>query len=156
MKSLTKSFILLIVLFQPLLMVNCQVINDKLIEDYRWQNRLLLVFSPSINNVQFDAIYNDIQQNQPAADDRDLKIFYLIKKGQSSVDGNNINKETAGAIREKYVVADDEVTIILIGKDGGEKMRQRNDFSLNEIFNRIDQMPMRKAEMEERNQNEEE
>ncbi len=156
MKSLTKNLLLLIVLFQPILYVNSQVINDKLIENYRWENRLLLVFSPSINNAYFDKIYTGIQQRQPEVKDRDLKIFYLIKKGQSSVDGRNINKETADAIRKKYVVADDQVSIVLIGKDGGEKLRQRDDINLNHIFDRIDQMPMRKAEMEERKQNDEE
>ncbi len=156
MKSLKRKFIQLIILFQPLLIVNSQVINDKLIEDYRWENRLLMVFSPSIRNVHFDNIYNAIQRNQPEVEDRDLKIFYLIKNGQSTVDGRNINKETAGAIREKYVVADEQVSIVLIGKDGGEKLRQRDDFSLDDIFDRIDQMPMRKAEMEERKQNDEE
>lgn len=156
MEPLKKKLVWFILLVQPLLIVNSQVINDKLIEDYRWENRLLLIFSPTITNARFDDIYKAVQQNQPEVHDRDLKVFYLIKNGQSSVDGNNINKETASAIREKYVITDDEVTLILIGKDGGEKLRQRNDISLNEIFNRIDQIPMRKAEMEERNQNDEE
>lgn len=133
--------------------LNGQVINDKLIENYRWENRLLLVFAPSIQNEQFEQIYSTIQKHQEAAEERHLKTIYLIQTGQSSVDGDNINQETAEAIRKKFVVSDGNVTAILIGKDGGEKLRQRNDFDIQEVFNRIDQMPMRKAEMEEQQKN---
>ena len=156
MEPLKWKLVLFFLLFQPLLIVNSQVINDKLIEDYRWENRLLLIFSPTITNTQFDDMYKAIQRSQPEVDDRDLKIMYLIEKGQSSVEGENINVETANAIREKYVVRDGNVSVILIGKDGGEKLRQRSDFNLNEIFKRIDQMPMRKAELEDRRQDNEE
>jgi len=38
-------------------------------------------------------------------------------------------------------------TVVLIGKDGGEKLRREEGANLGEIFGLIDTMPMRRREM---------
>jgi hypothetical protein len=39
---------------------------------------------------------------------------------------------------------------VLIGKDGGEKLRRTTPLSPEELFAIVDAMPMRRAEMRER------
>lgn len=41
-------------------------------------------------------------------------------------------------------------TIVLVGKDGGEKLRSHEPLTLDRLFGKIDSMPMRKNEMRER------
>ena len=41
-------------------------------------------------------------------------------------------------------------SIVLIGKDGGEKLRRTTPLSPEELFAIVDAMPMRRAEMRER------
>jgi len=39
-------------------------------------------------------------------------------------------------------------SVVLIGKDGGEKLRRDSFLSTRELFAFVDAMPMRRAEME--------
>lgn len=48
---------------------------------------------------------------------------------------------------KKYNVATDRFTLLLIGKDGGEKFRSTKPVAIETIFILIDSMPMRQAEM---------
>jgi hypothetical protein len=41
-----------------------------------------------------------------------------------------------------------EFSVVLIGKDGGEKLRRNSLLSTRELFAIVDAMPMRRAEME--------
>jgi hypothetical protein len=48
---------------------------------------------------------------------------------------------------KKYNVAPNQFTLLLIGKDGGEKLRSTKPVEVETIFRLIDSMPMRQAEM---------
>ena len=50
-----------------------------------------------------------------------------------------------------YAVAPNQFTIILIGKDGGEKFRSLKPETTETLFAIIDAMPMRKSEMKKKN-----
>ncbi len=47
-----------------------------------------------------------------------------------------------------HVVSEEHFTVILIGKDGGEKYRSDNILTVETLFAMIDAMPMRRAEMQ--------
>jgi hypothetical protein len=51
------------------------------------------------------------------------------------------------ALKKNYQVQANQFTVILIGKDGGEKFRSTKPLQLKDIFKIIDSMPMRQAEM---------
>lgn len=55
-----------------------------------------------------------------------------------------VEKETE---YKKYNVTPDQFTLLLIGKDGGEKFRSAKPVEIETIFRLIDSMPMRQAEM---------
>ncbi len=51
----------------------------------------------------------------------------------------------------QYGVASNQFTIILIGKDGGEKFRSLKPETSETLFAIIDAMPMRQSEMKKKN-----
>lgn len=51
----------------------------------------------------------------------------------------------------QFGVASNQFTIILIGKDGGEKFRSLKPETTETLFATIDAMPMRKSEMKKKN-----
>ena len=54
------------------------------------------------------------------------------------------------ALRERFAPEGD-FTVVLVGKDGGEKMRVSGEvLTRDALFARIDSMPMRRSEMESR------
>lgn len=54
---------------------------------------------------------------------------------------------------KKYKASAQKFTFILIGKDGGEKLRSNQAVSLEKLYNTIDDMPMRKNEMKQNRKN---
>jgi hypothetical protein len=51
------------------------------------------------------------------------------------------------AVRRRFHVHPNDFTVILIGKDGGEKLRSHQPLSLDTLRSTIDAMPMRQDEM---------
>ena len=51
------------------------------------------------------------------------------------------------AARKRFHIAPNAFTVILIGKDGGEKLRSTTPLSLDTLHSTIDAMPMRQDEM---------
>src|SRR5687768_11241251 len=96
------------------------------------ENRQLFIFGKETHESLvrqqlslFDSFQRDIK-------DRDLTIV--------TVSGNV-------EVYKEYKVKSNEYAVILIGKDGSEKMRWNKIALPKEIFSIIDAMPMRKREM---------
>jgi len=69
-----------------------------------------------------------------------------LQLGELSLHGQGARERDVRVVREE----EGEFAVILIGRDGGEKARWTEPVAATEIWERIDAMPMRRAEMEER------
>lgn len=117
---------------------------------FQWKNRLLFLFAPNRNHPMFDALHTSLAARQSEASDRDLVIFEILESAASSMNSESIDSETARLLREKFDVQRGAFTVILIGKDGGVKLKLRGQVDLREIFDLIDSMPMRQEEMRQK------
>ncbi len=124
--------------------------DKNILDSYRWNNRILIIFTPSSNNSNFKKAEDLLKQNNDGILDRDLVIFYIFENSQSTVNNLPINKFTSNYLREKFYAANGKSTYILVGKDGGEKLRTTGQFNVERLFERIDELPMRQSEIEER------
>ena len=74
----------------------------------------------------------------------------LLQKDSAGVKERDIEiipvKQNSG-LHKQYTVSEKVFTVILVGKDGGEKHRTHKLLSPEALFAIIDAMPMRKAEM---------
>ena len=114
------------------------------LEDLQWKHRLILVAGPS-NSVQ-----NQIKQLQVFSselEDRDLLVFNLNNSVQTSPYGDIYSEDVLSYFhleRERFVV-------MLIGKDGGTKVKSSTPLTPEKLFATIDGMPMRRSEMKRSN-----
>lgn len=102
-----------------------------------WEKRPVLVFA---DNSEDEAYYKQMKMlnsNSAALRDRDIVIF-----------GDNIPSQNA-SLRKKYKPKG--FTFILIGKDGGVKLRSSKSVSMSRLFAMIDAMPMRRREIQNQN-----
>ena len=116
-------------------------------EQFKWKNRLLLVFAPDSNHPLFESLRRDISTRTHEVDDRDLVVFEILGVGTSKRDGTQLDPHTAASLRERFNVSTKAFSLILVGKDGGVKLRRNDPVNLEEIFRLIDSMPMRQDEM---------
>lgn len=115
--------------------------------DYRWENRLILLFAPSAGDEAYRQQIAELTEERASLRERDLLVFHLLENGESFTGETPIPATKTNRWREKFGVETGSSTIILLGKDGGEKRRRPMPDSLDEINALIDTMPMRRAEM---------
>ena len=121
--------------------------HSNLLSELEWQYRPLLVFAPQ-DDPAFQQTLQLTRDYQCEIDDRDMIIVILPAEGAGSFRDNDIALAEVTRLRNRFDIPRDELTTILIGKDGGEKYRTAGVPDLNSIFSLIDGMPMRQSEMQ--------
>lgn len=129
-----------------------QVVLSMDLNQFKWENRLLLLFAPQDNDLSFRALYREISAQPLEISDRHLVVFRILESGPSYMGKTRIEPRTAAILREKLAVPVGDFTCILIGKDGGVKLKQNAQIQLVDIFALIDAMPMRREEMRKKSQ----
>jgi hypothetical protein len=114
---------------------------------FQWKNRLLFLFAPDENNLALKKIKRQLTFETEGIIDRDLVVFEVLEVGKSRMNNSKMDQKTSESIRNLFETPPGKFTLILVGKDGGVKFRSNEQVSLEEIFELIDSMPMRKNEM---------
>ena len=117
---------------------------------FKWKNRLLLVFAPDSSHPLLQSLQGDISTRRHEVNDRDLVVFEILGVGTSKRDGTQLDPHTAASLRERFGVSPNAFSLNLVGKDGGIKLRRNDPVKLEEIFRLIDSMPMRQDEMRQK------
>jgi hypothetical protein len=121
-------------------------------KDYLWENRPLLLFIPSSDEPAYLSIINRLNLEQDQIQDRDMVIIEVFASGVVRKNTEGVQDTSATELRRRFGVSAEAFTAILIGKDGGVKLRQTGQLDLAQIFALIDSMPMRQQEMMQKNQ----
>lgn len=114
--------------------------------DYLWTSRPLLVFAPSDSDPRLVDTLNRIEASRCEVVDRDMVIGVVVTEGASSLDGQAIGADQAQRLMKQYAIDENAFTVVLVGKDGGEKLRVNEVPNLQRIYAVIDGMPMRNRE----------
>ena len=120
------------------------------IERFLWKKRLLLIFSPERADPLFNSLVNEISSRRGDVEDRDLVIFEILESGASKMNSSELEPQKAASFRERFEIPETTFTVILLGKDGGIKLKRKVHVRLEEIFRLIDAMPMRQDEMRQK------
>lgn len=110
------------------------------IAEMRWQTRVLLIAAPRSDAPGLLDQRRLLAGWTREARDRDLAIVTVIG---DRVAGSG---DTAASLRTRFRVPQGRFTVLLIGKDGGEKMRSAAPIAPEVLAETIDAMPMRRAE----------
>jgi hypothetical protein len=115
--------------------------------DYLWQRRPLLVFAPTENDPRLVETMRRIEASRCDFADRDMVLGRIVTEGTSTLDGNVVDTNQAQRLRSALGIGANSFSVVLIGKDGGEKLRVNDIPDLQAIYAVIDGMPMRGREM---------
>lgn len=121
-------------------------INAQSLKEYQWKNRILLLFDESRTSEALKSQLEKFPDLRKEMIERDLILFIVADKGIFTQEGQPQDMPLKDAY-DTAQVPEKFRGIVLIGKDGGVKLRK--DFVINPqlVFDLIDSMPMRKAEM---------
>ena len=122
------------------------------------KNRVLLVFAPTDSFPAYQQQVSQLQRHQQELQQRDLVLIPVLTHVGPQTSANTLRDLHAPVasdseqieLRQRFHVPINAFTVILIGKDGGEKLRCKEPIQSNELFATIDAMPMRRDEMKQR------
>ncbi len=125
--------------------------------EYLGVNRVLLIFAPvpEAFDVRRQYLEFQIQERQPLRD-RDVVVLEvgrrLVTERRDLVSPQKARvapRLSADDLRAFYDLGFVEFGVILVGKDGTEKLRSSDPVPATTVFETIDAMPMRQREMRE-------
>lgn len=142
--------LLLLIIFS--FSMNCSQAQIQSLDDFQWKNRLLVLYTSNENSVKIDDQLAEILKAKNEFQERDLKVIILknqMVKIWNSTKRHSLNFDQI--IQELNINTEKNYQNLLIGKDGGVKLRADSPISNQKLFSTIDVMPMRQREMKDRN-----
>ncbi|MGP4128622.1 DUF4174 domain-containing protein [Pantoea tagorei] len=103
------------------------------LEQYQWHNRPVIVFAPSEKDADYIRQMAILEKSKADLADRDIIVL------------SDTRPAAGGQLRSQF--KPDGFEVVLVGKDGGVKVRQTTPLSSEELLSTIDRMPMRKADL---------
>ena len=117
------------------------------LSDYRWERRPLLLFAPRDSDPRLVETLSRIEASRCDFVSRDMVLGLVVAEGNSTLDGQAIDAGQSRRLADQFGIGDNAFSVLLIGKDGGEKLRVDEVPDLRTIYAVIDGMPMRSREM---------
>ena len=144
--SILKA-ILLISIF-----INMGRVNAQNMESHTWKNRVLLLLTQDINNTDYKNQIKELQACNNGLLDRKLIVYQITKTGYKIglSAASKLQKSTQSY--KEYKKGNVPFQVVLIGLDGGAKLREPGFVSCEALFRVIDVMPMRRSELNAREQ----
>jgi hypothetical protein len=121
--------------------------------------RPLLVFAPSLDHPQLVEQFNQLKAHAIELKSRNLLYVPIVPEGHnqpipgSKVPTARLSEDELAAMRHRFKVEPADFLVILIGKDGEEKLSNKTPVPVDQLERLIDSMP--KNEMRQEPQGEE-
>jgi len=112
------------------IILKCAEIN---LDDFLWVNRPIVVLADSPDDPRFLEQLRLLEERLPDLKERDVVVITDTDPSQKT--------DLRQALRPRGFM------LVLIGKDGGIKLRKPSPWSVREISRVIDKMPMRRQEI---------
>lgn len=118
--------------------------NPQPLEAFEWKFRLILVRTTAEERSE---ILDNLSKHRAGIEERHILWFVMVGDAVESNYKDSLPDDLTAKVEQAGYWKGSEAAL-LIGKDGGIKARQKA-LNLATLFDRIDSMPMRRAEMRE-------
>ena len=114
---------------------------------HRWENRLLIILSTSKNNPKYKQQILEFEGSATKMKERKLLVYQVTPKAYRKGLDEHTGWSEGDALFKKYKTENSDFVVILIGLDGGIKLRETTLVTAEKLFALIDSMPMRRSEL---------
>lgn len=124
------------------------------INEFQWKNRVIVLFTPELENELFEQQYLLLKQRVDEMVDRRLITIMVNPDGDFENSTLFVRKAQADWYYSHFNARPFQFELVLVGLDGNVKYRARNVVTPPEkLFQLIDEMPMRRRELRQAYQN---
>ncbi len=127
---------------------SCQTMGQQRLDQFGWKNRIILIHDGGEDSLT-ERHVEAFSEKMEGVKERDLLIFVLHAKDESITEiGKSQDPGLSySQIVEERQIPKDSFYFLLIGKDGSTKMKESKEVEVQKVFDKIDAMPMRQAEI---------
>ena len=121
------------------------------LKSHQWKDRILLLFADSYDYAELLKQIEDLSKKDKDLKERKLEVYQIT----SSSYVRGLEKATiirSVTLYNRFNRDKKPFKVILIGLDGGVKKKTTSFINATEIFDTIDQMPMRQQELRSKNE----
>lgn len=128
-------------------------LQPRTLTELRDQARPLLLFAEPAD-LRLAEQLRALQDGQTSLRERDVAVVLISPAAPPTSDGAlpvlRFSAVEQSALRKRFHIVPGQFTAVLVGKDGGEKLRSSSPVTVESLCRKIDTMPMRKEEMRRR------
>lgn len=116
------------------------------LSSHQWKDRLLIVLTNDNSKKLYDDQMDILNEDIKGLEERKLVIYSVMP--EQYIKGIYSKKWiNSSLLNNRFRQDNKSFEVILIGLDGGIKLRQSDPLSLEKLFATIDAMPMRRNEL---------
>ena len=118
------------------------------LSSHKWQERLVLVLAKDTAQQGLKDQLKELGQHTEGMQERKIVIYQVLPdRYRIGMRQENAWLRSNKLSYDKYSATESHFELVLIGLDGGIKLRRQAPITCKELFAHIDGMPMRKAEI---------
>ena len=117
---------------------------------HQWENRLVLILVDNPENIKYLKQVKEFKNHVDGIQERKILVYHITPE-KFKVGLSDEAWQQSKTNFKRYKETNSQPEIILIGLDGGVKLRANEFLSSKKLFATIDVMPMRRQEMRRKN-----
>lgn len=119
------------------------------LSQHQWKDRLVVIIADGLDNPLLTEQVQELQSHTEGLEERKHFIYRLFpSKYATGLEDQPEDWVADNKLYQKLKRSKDSFEVLLIGLDGGVKLRQSKILTIEKLFRTIDSMPMRILEME--------
>ena len=107
------------------------------LDELRWKRRIVVLYAPAGTEKTLQRQQQLLQAEQAGLNERDITLVSLKQPRDHP------------EVAQRFDLSGNKFILLLVGKDGGVKLRRNEAVAPETLFRLIDSMPMRRDEMRE-------
>lgn len=124
-------------------------VKPDLLDTWRWDKRPVLVFADRADELRLKQQLARFDADAAGLLERAMVVAVVYADGGTVEAARPLSRDDAAGLRSRFKVEPGQFLVLLIGKDGGVKLRRADVVEPRELFDLIDSMPMRQQELRE-------
>lgn len=121
------------------------------LSDHRWKNRLILILTNDTSLSEYQKQLDEFRSQEKGMGERKLIVYHITPTQYRAGLGTTSDWHMSNKLYLQFHEKEKDFAVLLIGLDGGVKLRQNKLLTCEKLFSAIDIMPMRQAEMRRKN-----
>ena len=137
-----------------MLIVGCLAsanINAQVMDDHLWSERVIIIKTKEAQCEKYQSQIAVFEHAEAALRERKIVIYFVNGSSYHLIDYKHPepvkDDQVSKKFAEEFFRDENKFEIILIGLDGGLKLRQTEVISKESLFDTIDSMPRRQSEL---------